>query len=314
MHSDQIGFSEINIGKADFDRIYDQPDPREYFRVLYGLDYVIPELARAPFDAIFRALRAQRNGRLKIADLGCSYGINAALLRYPVDMSRLAKRYGTRELQHLESGNLADLDRNYFNSWPLQSDDTYIGIDTALPAVQYALRAGLIDGAVTTNLEQRNANTGDVSLLRGLSIIISTGCIGYTTEKSLQRILALQPRPTMPWVANLVLRMFPYDAIAAGLEQFGLVTEKLEGVTFVQRRFHSREEFDNTIATLRRLGIDPAGKEESGLFHAELYLSRPAAEVEQKKLSEIVSVTSGANRNYGQRFMRDDSGETRISN
>lgn len=308
-------FSEINNSKADFEHIYHRPDPREYFRVLYGLDYVIPELAKSPLDAIIGALRAERKIRLKIADLGCSYGINAALLRYPLDLSRLAKRYGARALQDIDTGSLAEMDRNYFRSWPLQNDDTYIGIDTALPAIQYALRVGLIDGAVTTNLEEQDPAPNDISLLRGLNLVISTGCIGYTSEKSLRRLLSVQPRSQpQPWIAALVLRVFPYDAIATELSRFGLVTEKLEGVTFVQRRFHSGQEFESVMETLRRRNIDPTGKEAEGLFHAELYLSRPAAEVGNKRLNDIVSVTCGAQRRYGRRFVEGADGQAKLMN
>lgn len=307
-------FVEINGVKANFDSIYSQPDPREYFRVLGGLDYVIPDLAKTPFCAVANALRDIRKRRLKIADIGCSYGINAALLRYPLDMQRLASRYVGREMQSIDSVTLAELDRNYFRSWPLRNDDMFIGIDTASPAIRYALQAGLIDGAVTTNLEQDCPATEEGPLLRGLSLILSTGCIGYTTEKTLHRILAMQ-RDTapLPWIANLVLRMFPYDRIAEELSSFGLVTEKLEGVTFVQRRFHSPEEYASTISALEQRGIDPSGKEADGLFHAELYLSRPLEEAELCRLSDLVSVTSGAGRRYGRRYVRDHEGQVKLT-
>ena len=313
MPSNQIAFSKINESKADFDHIYHQPDPREYFRVLCGLDYVIPELARVPFQAIFDALRATRGPRLKIADLGCSYGVNASLLRYPLDLARLTRRYSSPDMQRVDATTLAELDKNYFRSWPSQHEDMFVGIDTSLLAVQYALQTGLIEAAVTTNLEQREPTASEIGVLRGLNIVISTGCIGYTTEKSLRRILCAQGPQPLPWVASLVLRMFPYDSIAAELARFGLVTEKLEGVTFVQRRFHSAEEFDQSMALLEGRGIDPTGKEAEGLLHAELYLSRPAAET-GKKLQEIVSITSGAHRRYGRRFVKDSLGAAKLIN
>lgn len=313
MNSRTANFSEINSTKANFDAIYTNPDPREYYRVLGGLDYVIPDLAKTPFRAIAKALRDIRKQRLKIADIGCSYGINAALLRYPLDIQRLASRYVRREMQSIDPGTLVELDKNYFRSWPLQNDDMFIGIDTAKEAIRYALHAGLIDGAVTTNLEEADPTPEEVPLLRGLNLIISTGCVGYTTENTLRRILRLHRSGSPPpWVANLVLRMFPYEKIAEELSSFDLVTEKLEGVTFVQRRFHSREEYESTIGALEKRGIDPAGKEADGLFHAELYVSRPRKEAEQCRLSDLISVTSGAGRRYGRRYIRGEQGLVKL--
>jgi hypothetical protein len=43
-----------------------------------------------------------------------------------------------------------------------------------------------------------------------------------------------------------------------------------------------------------------------------LYLSRPAAEVEKKRLNDIVSVTCGAHRRYGRRFVENGEGEVTL--
>jgi hypothetical protein len=307
-------FSGINSAKANFDALYSQPDPREYFRILGGLDYVIPDLAKIPFRGLTRALRRRHGGRLKIADLGCSYGINAALLRYPLDLARLSGRYAAEEIQRLDSKALAGLDRNYYRSWPPLNRDRYIGVDTSLPATAYALRTGLIDGAVTSNLEQDAPTHAEAEALGGLHLLMSTGCVGYVTEKTVGRIMALQRKASPPWVANLVLRMFPYDRIAETLANFGLVTEKLDGVTFVQRRFHSEAEYDQTLHALKRQGIETAGKEADGLFHAELYVSRPARDVEAEPLRDLVSITSGAHRRYGRRFATAPDGKVKLMN
>ncbi|HVZ27473.1 MAG TPA: hypothetical protein VG798_02360, partial [Rhizomicrobium sp.] len=197
---------------------------------------------------------------------------------------------------------LGPLDSHYFRSWPLKTDAIFVGLDTSQRAVNYALRAGLLEAAVSRNLENENPAPEEAAVLRGANLIISTGCVGYVTEKTLRRLLMLQKWGAMPWVVNFVLRMFPYDMISDSLEDFGLVTEKLEGVTFIQRRFHSEAEFHSTIKALTARGVNPEGKEAEGLLHAELYVSRPAEIVETAPLNEIVSITSGASRDYGRRF------------
>jgi hypothetical protein len=35
------------------------------------------------------------------------------------------------------------------------------------------------------------------------------------------------------------------------------------------------------------MGVDPAGKEEEGWYHADLYLSRPAGEVSKAPVDEL---------------------------
>jgi hypothetical protein len=296
-------FEAINDGKANFESIYNRPDPREYFRVLGGLGYAIPDLAKSVIGSLIAAAGKHAAQRpLKVLDIGCSYGINAALQKYPIDLQRLANRYTAKEMQHVHCADLGPLDSHYFRSWPLKTDAVFVGLDSSQRAVSYALRAGLLEAAVSRNLESEDPTPEEAALLRGANLIISTGCVGYVTEKTLRRLLALQEWCAMPWVANFVLRMFPYDAISDSLENFGLVTEKLEGVTFVQRRFHSEDEMQSTLKTLKDRGINPDGKEADGLLHAELYVSRPVEIAHAAPLNEIVSVTSGASRDYGRRF------------
>ena len=294
-------FDRLTAFKANFDQIYTAPDPREYYRVLFGLDYVIPELAKPVFRALIERRAEAVADRLKILDLGCSYGINAALARFPLDLSRLARRYVGPEAFDLEPKELIDLDRAYFASWPKTTDARFIGQDTSKPAIDYATRVGLLSGGVTTNLEENAPSERERTLMSGVDLIFSTGCVGYITSATFRRILELQ-EGRMPWVANFVLRMYPFDAIARELEAFGLVTEKVQGVTFVQRRFHSKDEFESTVDALRDQDIDPRGKEAEGLLHAELFISRPKEDVAETPLSELVSVTSGAGRGYGRRF------------
>ena len=47
------------------------------------------------------------------------------------------------------------------------------------------------------------------------------------------------------------------------------MTEKLERITFFQRRFAAAEEQEEVIGQLRERGIDPTGKESEGQLLAE---------------------------------------------
>lgn len=299
--ADDVRFELLNRDKANFDRIYELPDPREYLRVLGGLDYVIPDLAKGILRSLIARCARTRGRRVKVLDLGCSYGINAALVRFPLDMQRMAHRYNNASMHGLSPAQLLKLDMNYFGSWPEQVNASFAGLDVSPAAIDYAKSVGLIESGLAANLETDEA-IAQADTLEDIDIIVSTGCVGYVTEKTFQRLLSLQEKGRAPWVASFVLRMFPYDSIEAELAQHGLVTEKFGGVTFVQRRFHSEAEQEATLDALKSRGLDPQGKEADGLLHAELFVSRPENEVRDNPLSEIVSVTSGENRRYGRRY------------
>ena len=86
-------FQSATATKANFDDIYMSKDPREYYRVLFGLDYVIPDLAKDVFRAVVAHRGAGAGRPLRILDIGCSYGVNAALIRYPLDLARIAGQH-----------------------------------------------------------------------------------------------------------------------------------------------------------------------------------------------------------------------------
>jgi SAM-dependent methyltransferase len=305
-------FARINSSKANFDEIYRLPDPRGYFSVLGSLDYMIPDLAE-PIVRQLLAARAKRDGQQPLVlDVGCSYGINAAVQRFPVSFNTLRSRYAHGEMAAVDPQELARLDRSFYASWPEIGKARFIGLDVSQPAVSYASSVGLLDAGITKDLEQYRLSDTEAGLLRPVNVILSTGCVGYVTERTYRQLLDAIESP--PWIVSFVLRMFPYDALAASLASYGLVTERLAGATFVQRRFRDVEEFTKTLSQLAERGIDTSGFESEGRFQAELYVSRPEADVLAAPLGEIVTVTSGRNRPVGARYVQVEAhGVTRIA-
>jgi SAM-dependent methyltransferase len=295
-------FATLNASKANFDNIYDQPDPRAYFSVLGALDYMIPDVAE-PIIRQILAARYKRTGTdATVLDLGCSYGINAAVHRFPLSVRVLRRRYANPEMAALSADDLARLDRNYYASWPQIGAARFIGLDVSAPAVRYAVAVGLLEAGVVANFERGEPRPQDRLSLRQVDVVLSTGCVGYVTERTFKSILDCAAEP--PWVVSFVLRMFPYERIAAELGKHGLVTEKLAGATFVQRRFRDVKEFTDCLTALEKLNIDTRGLEAEGRFQAELFLSRPRADVEAAPLAKIVTVVSGRNRTIGTRYVR----------
>ena len=295
-------FAAINTSKANFADIYTREDPRAYFSVLGSLDYMIPDLAE-PLVRQLLAARGQRcGGDQTVLDVGCSYGINAAVHRFPLGFRALRDRYARHEMMTLSPDALARLDRNFYAGWPDIGLARFIGLDVSESAIRYARNVGLIDGGITADLERYPITEDQARVVRRANVVLSTGCVGYVTERTYTQLLQAVDRP--PWVISFVLRMFPFDRLAAALDRFGLVTERLAGATFVQRRFRDVQEFTSTLDVLAKLGIDTNGFESEGTFQAELYVSRPAADIRAAPLDELITVTSGRNRPVGTRYVQ----------
>ncbi|WP_200941138.1 class I SAM-dependent methyltransferase [Afipia sp. Root123D2] len=300
-------FSRINQAKAIFDDIYIQEDPRSYFSVLGDLDYMIPDVAEPVIRQILSAKASVTGTRPVVLDVGCSYGINAAVHRFPLTFGGLRHRYARREMKAVCSEELMRLDRNFYSSWPDVGLARFIGLDISAPAIRYATNAGLLDQGVVADLENNALSKDDARIVRPADVIMSTGCIGYVTEKTFGKLLDATEKT--PWVISFVLRMFPFDELAKTFAQRGLVTERLAGVTFIQRRFRDAEEFENSLATLAKLGVDSTGLESEGLFHADLILSRPEADARAMPLDDIVTVASGRGRPIAPRYVHVESGD-----
>ncbi|HET8937524.1 MAG TPA: class I SAM-dependent methyltransferase [Polyangiales bacterium] len=303
-------YAQINSSKANFDQIYTQADPRSYFSALGALDYMIPDLAAPILNQLLSA-RAARNERpRKVLDVGCSYGINAAMHRYPLNFSTLRRRYTRHEITQLNAQALRHFDRLYYSSWPDVGQAAFIGLDSSRSAIEYARAVGLIEHGIVADLERDPLSPQDAEIVQQADVIMSTGCIGYVTDRTYQTLLGAMDHK--PWVISFVLRMFPYESMARVLAQHGLVTERLAGATFAQRRFRDEEEFEHTLRVLRTLGISTEGVEAHGLFYAELYVSRPEADVRAAPLSKIVTACSGQQRPVGPRFVMVDAATPQI--
>ena len=291
-----IDFAEINHGKSDFSDLYTSKDPRNYFKYLGQLDYIIPNLAQPVFRQIIRERQELQDKPVTVLDLGCSYAINGALMKYALDYEALRQRYTAPGLQGLSSDEMLALDRAYYKAWPAEPGVKVIGLDVSRNAVKYAEACGVLDRGLAIDLESRDPTPQEADLLGEVDIICSTGCVGYVTAKTFQRLAKVAKRGRPAWVASFVLRMFPYDEIAATLAEQALVTELYEGATFVQRRFADREEMEATIRAVEGRGLDSDGRETEGLYHANLFVSRPQDETLRRPIQKLVNVVSGANK------------------
>ena len=149
-------YDEINDGKATFDNVYNHPDPRAYFATLGRHDYCIPEQARPVFSAVIDALKETRGTEIPtLVDIGCSYGVNAALLKYDISIDALYQRYAEPQLARLDTGTLLKRDVEFFSRQAPRKEIAMVGVDCADKAVEYAAATGLLDAGVVADLESQ---------------------------------------------------------------------------------------------------------------------------------------------------------------
>lgn len=269
-----------DTGKVVFDEYYNRPDPRWYFTELQEFGYRIAGEAQPVFRQTLKALRDTRNIEdVQAVDLGSSYGINAALLKHDVTLSDLNAHYTDPDIVNLDPEAMLAQDVEFYRRRRSDQHLEVVGIDTAGNAIRYGVGANLLDRGIVKDLEEEPLSVQEKEILDGTDLVISTGCIGYVTETSIEKILNAT-RDDRPWMAHSVLRMFLFEPYEAMLSEHGYVTEQLEG-TLLQRQFATEEEMANVLANLEELGIDPQGMESEGWYHANVYISRPVEDAKK---------------------------------
>lgn len=258
--------------KADFTRIYNEPDPRAYFRTLVPLGYQIPQNALPVFEAVLAA-----SGRRTVLDVCCSYGINAALLRCDVDLIELAARHTDPRADAMSAAEVAAADEAFYASRLRRGEVSVLGLDVSAPAIGYGVRTGLLAAGWAEDLEAAGPSAALAAALHGVELIVCTGGVGYVGPRTFDRLLGSVAVPSQLWVVAFVLRTFSYDSVADVFARHGLVTEMVPGLTCRQRRFADRAEFEAANRDVALRGLDPAGREADGWFHADCFLTRPAA-------------------------------------
>ena len=276
-------------GKASFDRIYDLQDPKEYFNTLRDLNYNIPHHGQKVFSRLVEKRWEEVGGRpVSVLDLCCSYGTNAALLKHAITLEDLYERYASEEVGGLSGDALAAADARFYGRRRKEGAPRVVGLDVAANAVSYGVKAGLLDVGAVEDLESAEPSEALREAASGADLITVTGGVGYISERTFARILDCIPEGEEPWVATFALRWVDYGPVAGALAGRGLITEKLDTHTFDQRRFANPGEREYVCRELEKMGLDPAGKERDGSYHANFYLSRPADGVRKESLEELL--------------------------
>lgn len=278
-------------GKASFDDIYDQPDPRAYYRTLRPHEYQIPHHAQQLIRRLLgtkELVAAAEHSPPCVLDVCCSYGLNAALLNHTLCLEDLYRHYEQHDRAEPgprpDTDALVALDRAYYAEHRRHDAVRTLGLDAAANAVTYARRAGLLEEGFAEDLERHEPSPQLRRALADVSLITVSGGVGYVTARTFGRLVQQLERPV--WMLALVLRTVGYQEISRTLAQHGMTTVRAEGISFPQRRFTTADEQRHALEAVRAAGLSPDGREETGYYHADLYLSGPA---DQAAVTEVLA-------------------------
>lgn len=82
-----------------------------------------------------------------------------------------------------------------------------LGLDVSAPAIDYAVRSGLLAQGWAENLETSDPSPTLAAGVRDIGMIISTGGVGYVRHRTFDRLLQVIRDPHDLWSAIFVLRM-----------------------------------------------------------------------------------------------------------
>jgi hypothetical protein len=269
--------------KADFGSIYNQPDPRPYYRTLGALGYEIPAHGVLVFDRLLDEMGG-REGKT-VLDVCCGYSANAALLNHDIELTELYEHYAS--LENAADDTMAEIDRHWLAEHSRPDAVSMIGLDVADNAVRYATSVGLLDRGVVADLETKAPDDESMQTLATADLVAVTGGVGYVGEKTFRAIIeAAGDDP--PWIAALSLRWVDFGPIAETLDELGLVTEQVEGYCVPQRRFAHEPERQAALAGLRARGLDPTPELLLGAHCAELFVARPPEAARDTPISDAL--------------------------
>ena len=137
----------------------------------------------------------------------------------------------------------------------------------------------------------------ELELFRRCNFLVSTGAIGYVTERTLSKILPHLGKNSSgdfgPCAVVTILRMFDIAPITRAFEQSGLHLVPVAGVQLVQRNFEDKTEQTEIVSILHDKGISTEGMEDKGLLLADLFLAAPP-----KQMSEFMEKLKSAKSDF----------------
>ena len=268
----QSDYDEQNRVKASFDAAYSAPTPHRYLHNMTAVDYRMADYMNPFLSAIVDASVTPAEP-VRVLDLGCSYGVSGALLKTDCSYQELAEFF--RHEASSEYSSCVVESKRWLESHVAREDVEVVGFDSSAEAIRFATASRMIDEGIARNLEENESELteDERSLIRQCDVLLSTGVIGYVTDKTVSPILdefGHDARGTLGPVAVMsVLELFDPEPIAESFAEHGYRFGQLP-VRLPQRRFADEEEREGVLETLRDRGQRTATQESENRMFASL--------------------------------------------
>ncbi|KAH8901410.1 hypothetical protein GQ53DRAFT_814866 [Thozetella sp. PMI_491] len=207
----------------------------------------------------------------------------------------MAMHYRSTADEPLEQRTL--IDREFFEACKRSLEPSVIGLDISTNAIRYGTATGLLASGWTENLELSSPSSELAEALRDVNIVLCTGGGSYVGPNTFARIAAANKNPSQLWMVAFVLRTYTFEGTATVLSHYGLITEKVPGVAFKQRRFKTVSEQSWAVSAVLDRGLDPLGLEEDGWLYADCYITRPQLQASKQPAAELIKprIEQGSN-------------------
>ncbi|MCP3922596.1 MAG: hypothetical protein GY714_08435 [Desulfobacterales bacterium] len=277
-------YQDENKAKADFKTVYESLTPHNYIKEMDLHNYRIGDETK-PFFAAAAEYMNELNGEawpVQMLDVGCSYGIGSATVRYGCSFQEMVSFFSSRAPTNYLS--CCETTRMWLNVVQPALNLRCVGFDCSENAINFALDAGILDAGITANLEKQKSDTlskDDLSWIRTSNLLLSSGAIGYITDKTLSVILEHlgkdHPGENGPFAVMSILRMFDKKNINEVFNSYGYKFDIIENIYLPQREFIDQAEKTEIINLLNKSGICTENLEDEGMLIAELCVASPPA-------------------------------------
>lgn len=277
-------YQVVNQVKANFDNVYQAPTPHAYFQTMDQLEYAIGQEARPFFLSTVALMKRQLGPQtpIRMLDLGCSYGVGSALVKYGFSFSEIADFFST----HPDSNYRQCIKetREWLAENKPEQPISCIGADASAEAIKFGADSGLLDDGIAHDLESDpRLAPEECALMQKCNLLISTGAIGYVGDRTLDAILQQLGKDTSrahgPYIVVTILRMFSPELVSGTLAAHGYAFRQVPEVHLRQRRFQNQTEQQKTIRQIRARGLNPDALEADGYHYADLFVGAPETDL-----------------------------------